>query len=531
MSPPGLYSKLRRSPHTISLVGAFIVLLTLLPAWWFTSQWYEGRLLNEQRSEAAVQTALRANALSLAVGRRLARLQGLHAFVQTADFPSSGEHWVEFDSFAAELYTHSHGIRSMTVALDGVVRFVYPLTGNEDLIGHQPLQDTQPEINAAAHRALVTGMITLVGPITPAEGQSALTITQAVYRKETDQSLVSIVVDLFPLLDEAELDLPEAGLAFALRDGVGRVFVGSPELLEQNPIVAMVELPEGVWELAGAPVEGWEAAVLQPLRVVRVTGLVIIGLLATLAYLTINRQTHLALAVRQRTEELALINEMLEQRVEQRSRQLSEQAGLLAVIEERQRIARELHDSVSQALYGIGLGARTALKLLKKEPSMAAESLDYVLSLAAAGLAEMRALIFELRPDSLEKEGLISALSKQATSLEARHQVPVRTKLGPEPPIPLVAKEALYRIAQEALNNVVKHARAGRISLSLQVSSADLVLRIEDDGVGFDPTGGFPGHLGLKTMQERAAQVGGKCEISSSPGVGTVVQVSVPHTQ
>ena len=529
MSGSGWLYRVQRSQRTSSLLGALLVLLILLPAWWLTSQWYEGRLLAEQRTEAAVHVSLRANALSLAVSRRLARLQGLHAFVQTADLPGSDGTWAELDSFVAELYANSRGIRNMTVALDGVVRYVYPLVGNEDLIGYQPLQDPRPEVQTSVRHALVTGEIVLSGPAALAAGESTLIVSQAVYRKETSQSLVSMVVDLLSLLDEAELDLPEEELAFALRDGVGRVFVGSPALLDQNPVMAMVELPEGVWELAGAPAEGWGASIQQPLWVLQVTSLVIVGLLTVLAYLVINRQGHLALAVRVRTEELAQINELLEQRVEQRSRQLSEQAGRLAVIEERQRIARELHDSVSQALYGIGLGARTAHALLRDEPSKAAESLDYVLSLTGAGLAEMRALIFELRPDSLEEEGLVSALSKQAAALETRHKLSVQMKLGPEPPIPLATKEALYRISQEALNNIVKHARAGRVELSLEERGPELVLEIRDDGVGFDQAREFPGHLGLKTMQERAAQVGGRLEIGSTPGTGTTLRVCIPR--
>jgi len=107
-----------------------------------------------------------------------------------------------------------------------------------------------------------------------------------------------------------------------------------------------------------------------------------------------------------------------------------------AALEERQRLARELHDSVSQALYGIALGARTARKLLHQNPQLVADPLDYVLSLADAGLAEMRALIFELRPESLETEGLVAALEKQAAALRALHEIEVTTSLCDEPGAP-----------------------------------------------------------------------------------------------
>jgi signal transduction histidine kinase len=201
-----------------------------------------------------------------------------------------------------------------------------------------------------------------------------------------------------------------------------------------------------------------------------------------------------------------------------------------AALEERQRLARELHDSVSQALYGIGLGSRTARTLLDREdsPERVAEWLEYVLSLAEAGLTEMRALIFELRPESLETEGLIAALKQQAAALEARHEIPVRAALGEEPDLPLETKEALYRIAQEALHNTVKHARATSADLKLECDAWGIALHVSDDGAGFDPEGDFSGHLGLKSMRERAARLGGTLRVESTLGEGTSIRVQIP---
>jgi signal transduction histidine kinase len=207
---------------------------------------------------------------------------------------------------------------------------------------------------------------------------------------------------------------------------------------------------------------------------------------------------------------------------------LYERARDLAALEERQRLARELHDSVSQALYGIGLGARTARTLLDRGPAKAAEPLDYVVSLAEAGLAEMRALIFELRPDALESEWLVGLLEKQAAAIRARHGLEVETDLGPEPDVPLPVKEALYRIAQEALNNTVKHAHATRLTLKLSQQPDGITLEIADDGIGFDPSSHFPGHLGLRSMRERAAREGAVLQVESAPGRGTRTFICVP---
>jgi signal transduction histidine kinase len=201
-----------------------------------------------------------------------------------------------------------------------------------------------------------------------------------------------------------------------------------------------------------------------------------------------------------------------------------------AALEERQRLARELHDSVSQALYGIALGSRTARTLLDQErpPERVAEWLEYVLSLAEAGLTEMRALIFELRPESLESEGLIAALKQQAAALRARHEIAVHATLGEEPDLPLEKKEALYRIAQEALHNTVKHARASRAELKLERDARGITLEVSDDGAGFDPEGSFSGHLGLKSMRERATRLGGTLRVESTPGHGTSIHARMP---
>jgi signal transduction histidine kinase len=202
---------------------------------------------------------------------------------------------------------------------------------------------------------------------------------------------------------------------------------------------------------------------------------------------------------------------------------LFEQAQLGAALEERQRLARELHDSVSQALYGIALGARTARTLLDRDPPSAVEPVDYVLSLAEVGLAEMRALIFELRPESLENEGLNAAIRKHVEAVQARHGVHVDFLPCEEPDLPLAVKEAVYRIAQESLTNVVKHSQATQVRVRLASTGAGLELEVADNGAGFDTAGDFPGHLGLRSMRERAEKSGGRLEISSQAGVGTRV--------
>jgi len=140
----------------------------------------------------------------------------------------------------------------------------------------------------------------------------------------------------------------------------------------------------------------------------------------------------------------------------------------------------------------------------------------------------MRALIFELRPESLEKEGLVAALEKQAAAVQARHAIRVETAFGEEPNAPLETKESLYRITQEALHNTIKHARANNVKIKLARDFGLITLEISDDGAGFDAHGDFPGHLGLKSMRERASRQGGTLEIVSRPGKGVRILARIP---
>ena len=199
-----------------------------------------------------------------------------------------------------------------------------------------------------------------------------------------------------------------------------------------------------------------------------------------------------------------------------------------AALEERQRLSRELHDSVTQALYAISLNAQSALEMAEASPEPLRRVLRTIWNLAVLAKAEMRALIFELRTDLLERQGLEVSLASQAASVQAQHGIPVDCDLGEEPDLSLEAKEALYRIAQQALHNAAQHASPTRIALRLKKDGADTVLEVQDDGCGFDPQASFPGHFGLQSMRERASGVGGTFEVHTGQGQGTRIVVRIP---
>jgi PAS domain S-box-containing protein len=216
------------------------------------------------------------------------------------------------------------------------------------------------------------------------------------------------------------------------------------------------------------------------------------------------------------------------------------QAQDAAVLEERARLARELHDSVTQALFSMTMHAEAAKVSLEREgdwvnvPSgaRALRNLRQLAELTEGALAEMRALIFELRPGALQEEGLGAALRNHAGALSAREGIPIEVEV---PDVRVQAEpsteEHLYRFAQEALHNVIKHAGASHAVIRLRAEeNGRLVLEIEDDGTGFDPAGVPAGHLGLRTMSDRVEQIGGTTEIQSVPGRGTLVRAVTPET-
>lgn len=206
------------------------------------------------------------------------------------------------------------------------------------------------------------------------------------------------------------------------------------------------------------------------------------------------------------------------------------QAVRQAVKDERRRLSRDLHDSVSQALYGIAMGARTARELLDRDADGAAQPIDYVRHLADVGLAEIRAVLSRLSPDVLETEGLVGALAEPMDALRAQYGIVAEARLGAEPAATPQVKHALYRIAQEALHNVVKHAAARHVVLRLLADAGTVTLTVTDDGVGFDARDAFPGHYGLRSMRERALELGGTFSLDTHPGQGTHIHATLPLT-
>jgi signal transduction histidine kinase len=204
---------------------------------------------------------------------------------------------------------------------------------------------------------------------------------------------------------------------------------------------------------------------------------------------------------------------------------LYERSREVSVLEERARLARELHDAVSQRLFSIRLHARAAQELVAQDPARAVAELGTIAELGAQAHGELRAVIDGLAPPELD--GLAESLRRYALLAGRAHGIAVRLTAADVPELDPRVQAAAFRVAQEALHNALRHSGASEISLTLSRSRRRVVLEVCDDGAGFDP-GLAPAGLGLASMRERAAAVGGVLRVTSAPGAGTRVRLAVP---
>jgi len=233
-----------------------------------------------------------------------------------------------------------------------------------------------------------------------------------------------------------------------------------------------------------------------------------------------------ATSAQQRSE--ALLTDL--QEAHEQLRMYAAQAEQNAVIEERHRLARDMHDSVMQTLYGQVLSAEgAARKVAEGEISLVGERLQDIRRTAQSALREMRFLIYELRPPDLERDGLVAALRARLEAVEVRAGMQTSLQVEGDGPLSHDLEAMIYRVVQEALNNALKHSGAAKVTVSLRIGPAEVELEVADDGIGFDSTGRQAvGGLGLRGMYERAAQLGGRLSLHSAPGEGTRVRLEVP---
>jgi PAS domain S-box-containing protein len=233
--------------------------------------------------------------------------------------------------------------------------------------------------------------------------------------------------------------------------------------------------------------------------------------------------------VNERTRELEGANQRLQHEMEQRTRiekELAEKAALEAVTADRTRLARDLHDAVTQTLFSASLTAEVLPELWEMDEEEAKRSTEELRQLTRGALAEMRTLLLELRPATLTQTRLSDLIKQLCEAFIGRSRLPIILNIEGDCPVPPEVQVAVYRIAQESLNNVFKYARATQVQVNLFISPATVHFETCDNGVGFDMSMSKPTSLGLRIMRERAEAIGADFAITSSPGSGTCVEVT-----
>jgi two-component system NarL family sensor kinase len=229
-------------------------------------------------------------------------------------------------------------------------------------------------------------------------------------------------------------------------------------------------------------------------------------------------------------DELRLLNtvgDMLSIAIERA--QLFAHSIQLGAVEERNRLAREIHDTLAQSLAGITLQLETADALLEPQPETARQAVQKALSLSRASLEEARRSVLDLRAVSLERQSLAEALEALAQQYATEWKLKVRFEaVGGDHPLPVRVEAAIYRMAQEALTNVVRHAEAEHLFVRYVATSEQVELVIEDDGQGFNPDEIPKDRFGLVGMNERTRLLGGSLDICSEPGGGTRLEIRIP---
>ena len=287
---------------------------------------------------------------------------------------------------------------------------------------------------------------------------------------------------------------------------------------------------DGVWNEAGLALPlrvappMWQTWWFQVSALLLVVGLAFAGYRWRVHDVRVHNR-RLVHTVAQQTADLRREMEQRRQAEEALAHKAAEEAARDAVIAERTRLARDLHDAVTQTLFSASLIAEVLPDLYAIDPQEGKDSTEELRQLTRGALAEMRTLLLELRPSAVAQARLEDLVRQLIEAIVGRARVPVQYHVDGQRPLPDDVKVAIYRIAQESLNNIVKYAKPRQVTVDLRQQPMGVRLTVADDGVGFDPAAVGPGHLGQKIMRERAEAIAARLSVQSEPGEGTVVTV------
>ncbi|WP_448206902.1 sensor histidine kinase [Azospirillum sp. sgz302134] len=513
------------------IAGQIVVTVLLAVGFVWADDVYLRYLVAEHRASTAVTAVGIASALSGALNERLALVRGLTAFVDVE--AKAGTLDARFAAFAEGLRRSIPGVRNISAAPGFVVGYIHPVEGNQRVLGNALLSDGRPGFAETVQRALVSGDVTVHGPIDLIQGGRGLIARQIVPGGDKPWGAVGMVFDLNPILDEGRLDAIAVDLGFLLRAENGEVVAGDVSVRRHSPIVESIELTDGTWEFSLAPRNGWLAAAhANPAYTAFLVAFALLALMTeALAYLMLSRRLTLERLVVRRTGELDTLNRELERFAYVTAHDLQE--PLRAIASYTQLLERHLEGRVDEE------GAEFIRQIVDGASRLKALLRDVQLF-----LAEDRVPL-DIKPTLVD-----AALSGALTTLGKRIGETGAVVTAEDLPAVMADERRLREIFVVLIGNAIEYRhpyRAAEIVVGHRRLGNQDVIDVRDNGIGIEPQyreqifevfrrlhsrGEHPGTgMGLAIARKMAERMGGHITVESTPGIGSTFSVVLPHTR
>lgn len=284
------------------IIFCVTIFIFLLIVFFVSESWYKKQLIDEQKSNTLEELSSYSLGLSNSIDRRFTLLDGLYVFV---DIHKDKEDFKEeFDLFAGGLYLTTEGIRNFALAPNGIQKYVYPIKGNENVAGHDLINDERENVRRDVNKAIETKKIVISGPYELRQGGLGLISRRAFYTNETFWGLITMVIDMPPIFEEAGLSAFENELVFAIRKTGDVAFYGDNSIFESDSLTYELRLPDGSWEIAVFPRKGWKSLISKDLIVFRIILGFSLFLIFVLLYLNFQKKEKLKAEIDKKTNEL-----------------------------------------------------------------------------------------------------------------------------------------------------------------------------------------------------------------------------------
>ena len=536
-------------------------LVMLLLVWAFYlldsvhTRWVEGRV----RSHVSDQLVQRGVGLGNTLNDKLALLYGLRSFVEVDPSPARLEK--EFPHFAASLCAGSGGVRALQLVRRGVVSHLYPIEGNEAVLGHNLLSDPRPSVPRTIRKALASDRVTLNGPLELKQGGSGLVARLPIRHGDDTWGLAAIVLDIDQLFNEAGVHLRDAGMTISVRDAAQDVFFGDGSVFTASPVVQRVPLVDGYWEVAAAPIAGWSDTVADQVLAFRIAGGIILLLLLSLFLVSTRNKYVLSRLVERRTRELQTLNMELRSEVEARRRTEHDLVAARVKAENSERLKDAFIASMSHEIrtpLHVILGYVDLLRAPDEE--IGHEKEGFIDSMKNAGgrlmrtveellhISSLRAGTFKMHKEDVDAVGTTRSLvrsyrdaaTERGLGLVFRSTL-VRAQVHAD-------RYCMEQVLTNLLDNALKYTETGAVEVSIDGTENSCRITVKDSGIGiseeyirhaFDvftqeetgytrPYDGIG--LGLALTKRYVELHGGDISVCSEKGCGSEFTVALPAT-